>query len=123
MAVGNTVVGNARLGILVNGSAATVRGNVVSGNGTDGIAVTQSGSLIIGNVTNNNVSAGVAVLASGSVQRNVSVGNALGLYLVPESGGNAAAYLGNSVAGNGLASVSGGIQITPNSCNTTATCP
>ncbi len=123
LVLGNTVISNGRIGILVNGSGTTVRQNLVNLNAADGIAVTASGALVVDNVAYGNAAAGIALLASGSVQRNTSFNNALGLYLFPESGGNPAAYRGNVVNGNTAASVTNGVNMGENSCNGNATCP
>lgn len=123
LAIGNTVIGNGRIGILVNGVGTTVRQNIVSLNAADGIAVVASGSLVIDNVAYGNASGGIAVLTGGSVQRNASFNNAIGIYLYPEAGGNPAAYRGNVVNRNTVATVTDGINVGENSCNGNATCP
>lgn len=120
---GNLVYQNTRTGILVTGEGTSVLQNVVNLNAADGIAVTQSGALVAENVARANASAGIALLTSGSVQRNVSTGNALGLYLFPEAGGNPAGYRGNLVSGNPVASVTSGLSMGENACNGTTTCP
>ena len=63
------------------------------------------------------------MLTSGSVQRNVSTQNAIGIYLVPEFGGHAAAYRDNFVHSNPVGSITDGINMGGNSCNGNGFCP
>lgn len=119
----STSLSNARNGILVAGNNSKIEGNIVSSNGADGIVVPASGALVTDNLTSANVAGGIALGTSGSVQRNLSAGNSIGLYLSPDLGGNPAAYHLNSVVGNSVATVTLGIGIAPNGCNGNQFCP
>lgn len=123
LVVHSSSIANARNGIFVYGNGTTVRRSVASLNAADGIVVAARGGLVVETVTYGNAAGGISMGASGSVQRNISVSNAIGLYLIPDLGGNPAAYRGNVVGNTTVNSVSGGINMGENSCNRTLTCP
>lgn len=113
---------NGAQGILAANNS-VVRDSSVTFNTLDGI-VAYAGSLVSDNVSSDNGQAGIAALSTSLVQRNSVLNNGgIGLYLFPEQGGAASAYLGNVVAGNGGGTVTNGINMGGNSCNGAATCP
>ncbi|MBK7952127.1 MAG: right-handed parallel beta-helix repeat-containing protein [Deltaproteobacteria bacterium] len=104
-------------------SGAVLRENSVSFNTGDGI-LARSGTVVSDNAVVNNTQAGISALSASIVQRNIIRQNGVyGLYLVPEDGGTAATYSDNTIAANGVVSVTGGINMGGNSCNGTTTCP
>lgn len=141
-AEGCSATGNLQVGISVSGGTVTrgivrgnggggisgfngavIRENSVSSNTGDGI-LARSGTVVSDNAVVGNTQAGISALSASLVQRNIVRQNGVyGLYLVPEDGGTAATYSDNTIAANGVVSVTGGINMGGNSCNGTTTCP
>jgi hypothetical protein len=116
----NVVRNNGGQGI--SSSGGVVRNNAVEFSGADGIVARSA--VVVGNTSVLNAQAGIASLAAAAVQANLVRSNTgVGIYLVPELGGPAAAYSGNVVVSGPAGSVTSGVNPGGNSCNGAASCP
>ncbi len=120
-AAGSTISGNTTYLNSDGISAAvgsTVSRNATYLNGDDGIAAA-AGSTISGNTAHDNTGDGIAANTGSIVQSNsVRSNGGFGLNLTGNAG-----YQENVITLNTAGTVSGGVNLGSNSCNSTATCP
>ncbi|MEM9558109.1 MAG: hypothetical protein AAGC60_27880 [Acidobacteriota bacterium] len=100
------------------GNQGYASGNVARNNTGEGL-VTGRGATIVNNAFSENSQDGVRSGDGSLLQNNTSRDNTLrGMNMGSDSG-----YIGNVLTDNGTGSVSGGIQIGTNLCNTNTVCP
>ena len=114
---GNTAYLNTGDGIFTN-NGCTVAGNTTSSNSDDGIEA-NFGSTVFDNTSYDNGGDGVVAFSGSSVQRNTVRSNTgFGLTL-----STTVPYRENTITGNTAGTVSQGVDVGANFCDTNTTCP